>query len=395
MSGSRSRLAVIFLTVFIDLAGFGLILPILPFYAQRFGASGIGFGALVGVFSLMQFIATVLLGGLSDRIGRRPLLLTTILIAAVGYALFAFAPSYAWLFAARAIAGFAGGNISVAQAAIADVTSPAERSRGMGLIGAAFGLGFIVGPAVGGIAGHYGGPKAVGLVAVALCLVNLVSAYFLLDESLQVEHRGRRRIVDPAHLMRGLSDPAFRPVFLIFGIVPLAFSGYTVTLPLFAKRAFGWDAGNLGVFFTIVGVIAAVVQGGLFGRIQRITGDRLLIMLGTLGMAVAISAMPFVRQGAAIYPWVVLLASANSLAAPALTGMVSMLAGPAEQGAMLGAAQALSALGRFTGPLVFGQIFDRIGPEPAFLGAGLVMLVSWLVALQIRPAPAVALPTTD
>jgi predicted MFS family arabinose efflux permease len=384
MPGSRSRLAVVFLTVFIDLAGFGLILPILPYYAERFGASGFGFGALVGVFSLMQFIATVLLGGVSDRIGRRPVLLASIVVGAVGYGLFAVAPAYAWLFAARAIAGFAGGNISVAQAAIADLTSPAERSHGMGLVGAAFGLGFIVGPALGGLAAHYGGPSAAGMVAVGLCLANFVSAYFMLPESLGAEHRAQRPLVDPAHLARGVRDPLFRPVFLIFGIVPLAFSGYTVALPLFAERQFGWDSRDLGVFFTIVGIVAALVQGWLFGKIHRRTGDRPLIVAGLLAMALGIAAIPFVHRGVAIYPWVVVLACGNSIAAPALTGLISTLAGPSEQGAMLGAAQAVSALGRFTGPLVFGQIYDQAGPGPAFVGAGLVMLVGWGGALGIR-----------
>src|SRR6185503_7243472 len=155
MPTSRARLSVIFLTVFIDLVGFGLIMPILPGYAQRFGFAGFGFGALLGIYSLMQFLATQILGRLSDQHGRRPLLLITILFSGAGYVLFALAGSYGMLFFARLISGFSGGNISVAQAYIADVTSPAERSRGMGMIGAAFGLGFVVGPALGGLAGHY------------------------------------------------------------------------------------------------------------------------------------------------------------------------------------------------------------------------------------------------
>src|SRR5437762_9329841 len=160
MPASRARLGVIFFTVLIDLIGFGIILPILPGYAQRFGAAGLGYGAMIGVFSLMQFVATALLGKLSDRTGRRPVLLTTMLINAVGYTLFAFAGSYWVLFISRVVSGFAGGNISAAQAYVADITTPAERSRGMGMIGAAFGIGFSLGPAIGGVAAQLGGPAA-------------------------------------------------------------------------------------------------------------------------------------------------------------------------------------------------------------------------------------------
>jgi MFS family permease len=384
-TASRARLGVIFLTVFIDLAGFGLVIPILPYYAERFGAGGLGFGALVGMFSGMQFIATVLLGRLSDRVGRRPILLASILVGAAGYLLFGFAGSYGWLLAARALAGFAGGNISVAQAYIADVTGPADRARGMGLVGAAFGLGFVVGPAIGGVAAHYGGPLAAGLVAAGLCLANFVSAWFILPESLAVEHRAARPLVDVAHLVRGLTDRLLRPAFLVYGIVPFAFSGYIVTLPLFAERAFGWQERELAWFFTTVGLVSAVVQGWAFGRIRRWTGDRALIVWGVFGMGVAIAAMPLARLSAWLYVWAAVLAFSNSVCTPAITGLVSRLAGVTEQGAMLGAAQSLSALGRLSGPVLFGVIYDRLGPVVAFVGSAAVMLGGWWASLGIAP----------
>src|SRR3989442_673652 len=165
MPAPGARLGVIFFTVFIDLVGFGIVLPILPYYAQSFGARGLLFGALVGAYSGMQFLATAVLGRLSDRVGRRPILLTTMVINAAGYVLFALAGSYVVLFVARLVSGFAGGNISAAQAYVADITTPAERSKGMGIVGAAFGLGFIVGPALGGLAAHYGGHPPPGPVA--------------------------------------------------------------------------------------------------------------------------------------------------------------------------------------------------------------------------------------
>jgi len=200
MPASRSRLSAIFFTVLVDLIGFGIIIPILPYYAQRLGAGGFGLGALMGVYSLMQFIATALLGRTSDRVGRRPILLATMVCNALGYLLFAAAHSYTVLFVARVVSGFAGGNISAAQAYIADITTPAERSRGMGVIGAAFGLGFIIGPAIGGLSAHYLGPAAPGLVAAALSLVNFVSAYAILPESLRMEHRTTRGTWDFSHI---------------------------------------------------------------------------------------------------------------------------------------------------------------------------------------------------
>jgi predicted MFS family arabinose efflux permease len=384
---TRSRLAVIFLTVFIDLAGFGLILPILPYFAQRFGATGFGFGALIGIYSAMQFIATLLLGRLSDRVGRRPVLLASILVGAVGHTMFAFAGSYSLLFLARMIAGFSGGNISVAQAYIADVTTPADRSRGMGLVGAAFGLGFIVGPALGGIAGHYGGPQAAGLLAAGMSLANLVSAYIVLKESLSLAHRAARPLLDLGHIVSGLRDPRVAPLMIVFAVIPFAFSGYMVALPLFAEETYGWGERELGFFFTIVGIVAALVQGYLFGKIAARTGDRILAVSGTLGMALPIAVVPLIKSSGALYAWVVVLALSNSLAAPALTGLISAVAGAAEQGAMLGAAQALSALGRLSGPFVFGKLYDAVSPGPAFLAAGGVMVIGWIVALRISDPP--------
>ncbi len=384
MSGRRSRFGVIFLTVFIDLAGFGIILPVIPYYAQSFGASGLGFGALIGVFSLMQFISTMVLGRLSDRTGRRPILLSTILVAALGYLTFAYAGSYVVLFLARMVAGFAAGNVSVAQAYIADVTSPAERSRGMGLIGAAFGLGFIVGPALGGIASNFGGPPAAGFAAAGLCALNLVSASILLRESLHEEHRTRRPLLNVEPIVRGLRDPRLGRLFVVFGVVPFAFSGFMVALPLFAGAEFGWSERELAKYFTLIGVVAVSVQGYIFGKLSRLVGDRPLIIVGMLGLAIPLGVTPFLASGVMLYGVAVVIAFGNSIAAPALTGMISTLSDVREQGAMLGAAHAVSALGRLSGPFVFGEVYDVISPEVAFVAAAIVMLGAWGLVLRVR-----------
>src|SRR5881397_3166837 len=382
MPATRARLGVIFFTVFIDLVGFGIVLPILPYYAQSFGARGLLFGALVGAYSGMQFLATAVLGRLSDRVGRRPILLTTMVINAAGYVLFALAGSYLVLFVARLVSGFAGGNISAAQAYVADITTPAERSRGMGIIGAAFGLGFIIGPAVGGLSAHYLGPSAPGLVAAGLSLVNFVSAYFVLPESLKQEHRTERELWDFSHIGDAIQHPRLAPLMLAWLLAPFAFSGYTVALPLWAGVTFGWREQELGWFFTVIGATAAVVQGYAFGKLARRFGERVLLILGAFGMAATIALVPGLRSSAALYGWTAVLAFSNSIFGPAATGLVSVFADPTEQGTVLGAAQALAALGRLLGPLVMGQIYDVSRPA-AFLAAGAMMALGGVACLRV------------
>jgi MFS transporter, DHA1 family, tetracycline resistance protein len=385
MPASRSRLSVIFFTILVDLIGFGIIIPILPYYAQRLGAGGFGLGALMGVYSLMQFVATALLGRTSDRVGRRPILLATMLCNALGYLLFAAAHSYAVLFAARVVSGFAGGNISAAQAYIADITSPAERSRGMGVIGAAFGLGFIIGPAIGGLSAHYLGPAAPGLVAAGLSLVNFVSAYAILPESLRMEHRTTRGTWDLSHITDAIRDPHLGPLMAAWGIAPFAFAGYSVALPLWAGVVFGWHEQQLGWLFTVIGLTAALVQGYFFGKLTNRTGDRPLLVAGAFGMAAAIAVIPALHTTLALYGWTVVLAFANSIFGPAASGLVSVLADPTEQGAVLGAAQALAALGRLLGPIVIGTVYDA-SRTAAFLTAGAVMALGGVATLRVPKA---------
>src|SRR5438477_2275389 len=384
MSAARSRVAVIFFTVLIDLIGFGIIIPILPYYAQRLGAGGLGLGALLGVFSAMQFVATAILGRTSDRIGRRPILLATMLVNALGYVLFAAAHSYVVLFFARVVSGFAGGNISAAQAYMADITSPAERSRGMGTIGAAFGLGFVRGLALGGLSAEYLGHTAPGLIAVALSLANFVSAYFILPESLRHEHRVKRPIFDLRHIGEAIARPRLRPLMAVWALVPLGFAGYTAALPYRAIDALGWKQLQLTYLFIIIGVTAAAVQGYAFGKLVRRTGERVLVIVGTFGMAASIAIVPFLPNSALLYAWTVVLAISNSVFSPAATGLVSVYADPKEQGTVLGAAQAISALGRTAGPPLIGTLYD-VSPVTSFLSAGLFMGLAGLAALRLAP----------
>lgn len=394
LSGSRARVGVIFFTVLIDLIGFGIVLPILPSYAERFGAGGLGYGAIIGVFSLMQFVATALLGKLSDRIGRRPVLLTTMLVNAAGYTLFAFAGSYWMLFLSRVVSGFAGGNISAAQAYMADISTPAERSRAMGLVGAAFGLGFSLGPAIAGFSDYYLGPMWPGLIAVGLSLANFVSAYFILPESLAPEHRVKRPLLDLGHIGEALARPRLRPLMIVWALVPFAFAGYTAILPLQAFAELGWGKRELALLFTLIGVTAASVQGYFFARIMKRTGERALVIAGSFGMAAAIGVIPFLSSSALLYAWTFVLAVSNSIFAPAATGLVSVYAEVTEQGTVLGAAQAIGALGRTVGPPVIGKIYD-VSPVTSFVLAGLVMALAAIAGFRLAPAAHGASPPSS
>jgi multidrug resistance protein len=381
---SRSRIGVIFFTVLIDLIGFGIVMPILPFYAQRFGAGGLAYGAVLGIYSFMQFLATALLGKLSDRVGRRPVLLATMLFNAAGYVLFAFAGSYWMLFLSRIISGFAGGNISVAQAYMADISTPAGRSRAMGIVGAAFGIGFSAGPAVGGLADHFLGHAAPGLVAVALSLANFVSAYFILPESLKHEHRVKRPLLDLRHIGEAIRRPKLRPLMIVWALVPLGFAGYTAALPYRVIDVLGWKQLQLTFLFIIIGVTAATVQGYFFGKIVRRTGERALVIAGTFGMAVSIAIIPVLGSSALLYAWTVVLAVSNSVFSPAASGLVSVYADPNEQGTILGAAQAISALGRTAGPPLIGKMYD-VSPVTSFVLAGAFMVLAGLASLRLAP----------
>ncbi|MFI5206716.1 MAG: MFS transporter [Gemmatimonadales bacterium] len=392
MNASKGRLGVIFLTVLIDLIGFGIVIPILPYYAQRFGQHGLGFGLLVGAYSGMQFVSTNVLGRLSDRWGRRPLLLATMALNAVGYIGFAFAGSYGVLLAARLVSGFAGGNISVAQAYVADITTAEGRSKGMGMIGAAFGLGFIIGPAIGGLSGHFWGHAAPGLVAAGLSLANLALAWRILPESLHEHHRTHRSMFEFGHFGDAFAHPELRWLLVVWFLSPVAFAGYTVVLPLYTTIAFGWRELQLSYLFIVIGVVAAIVQGWGFGRLTQRTGDRPLLIAGLFGMAAGILVVPFAGSSGALYGWTVLLAFSNSIFGPAVSGMTSVLADPREQGTVLGVAQSLAALGRLSGPELLGTTYDKGGAILAFSVAAGIMALGGFVAMAVPKKESVRVP---
>jgi DHA1 family tetracycline resistance protein-like MFS transporter len=374
-----SPLVIIFLTVFIDLLGFGIIVPLLPFYAESYGASAFAVGLLGTVFSLMQFLVAPLCGRWSDRVGRRPVILYGLLASAVAYVALALADSLALVFAARILGGIAGGNIPTAQAYIADVTTPENRAKGMGLVGAAFGLGFIFGPAIGGILARFGHSTPMWFAA-ALCFGNFLAALVLLPES---RHGVRDRVplsrLDLAR--RARRHPGLLLLLLVFFFVSTAFSGFEATFALFTERRFGFTAETIGYVFAFIGVLLATINGLLVGRVVPIVGERRIIpaALGILGVGLLL--VPAAHTVPVLFAVCGTIAIGMGFNNPSLTSAVSRLSDPGEQGGMLGLAQSLAALGRIAGPALGGFLFDRGGLTMPYVSSASIMFCAMLLAI--------------
>src|SRR5437660_9304426 len=293
----RPSMPILFLIVFVDLVGFGLIIPLLPFYGERFAASPQQVTILLAVYSLMAMIAAPLWGRLSDRIGRRPVLMASMLAAAVAYLWLGLASALWMLFAARALAGACAGNIAAAQAYIADVTPPERRARGMGMIGAAFGLGFIIGPALGGIvAGNElatADLETPGLIAAGLSFAAFLGVVLFLPESLPTAVRARQSRSRIAVLQSVLQRPMLDRLVAVFFLVILAFAGMESTFAMWAMRQFGWGPAQVGYALTLVGLLSAIMQGGLIGILARRCGEERLMLGGLALIALGLLVLPF------------------------------------------------------------------------------------------------------
>jgi DHA1 family tetracycline resistance protein-like MFS transporter len=374
-----SPLVVIFVTVFIDLLGFGIIIPLLPYYAESFGASALAVGMLGTSYSLMQFLFAPVWGRWSDRIGRRPIIIVGLLGSGVSYLMLAYADSLALVFAARVLGGIAGANVPTAQAYIADVTTPENRARGMGMIGAAFGLGFIFGPAIGGALSRWGAATPM-FFAAALSFANVVAAWLLLPES----RPGRRDRPATGRLelvKHALGRPELALLLSLFFIVTSAFSGFEATFALYAERRFGFTAQSIGYVFAFIGVVLSIVQGALVGRAVKRFGERRVVPFAVAAIGLGLALVPAAGSVPALLAVLGLLSAGMGFNGPSLTAMISKLADADEQGGMLGLAQSLSALGRIVGPAWGGFLFDRYGIAVPYFSAGAIMAVAFGVAM--------------
>jgi MFS transporter, DHA1 family, tetracycline resistance protein len=376
---NSAPMPVLFLIVFIDLVGFGLVIPLLPFYAARFGASPEQVTILLTVYSLVSMVTAPMWGRLSDRIGRRPVLIVSTLVSALAYLWLGFAGTLWMLYAARAVAGACAGNIAAAQAYIADVTTPENRARGMGMIGAAFGLGFIVGPALGGaIAGNNlatADLKTPMLIACGMSLVASLGVVTILRESLTPEARARERRGRIEAIRAALSHPVLARLLLVFFLTILAFAGMEATFALWAMRQFSWGPAQVGYIFTYVGLLLALMQGGAIGPLTKRFGEERLL-LGGLGLiAFGLLVLPGAAGLVQLVVSMTLLALGMGAMQPSLNSLISRRSGTGEQGEVLGVAQSVSALSRVIGPAIAGVLFAGIGPgSPFWWGAALVVL---------------------
>ncbi|HKH10864.1 MAG TPA: MFS transporter [Rubrobacter sp.] len=393
--GRPSATAFLFVTVFVDMLGYGLVVPLLPFYAGGLAGGALLVGTLGSLYAVMQFFGGPFLAGLSDRTGRRPVLVACLLGASLAYALLGLAQTLALVVAAVALAGAAGGTQATAQAFIADSTPPDERARGLGLIGAAFGLGLMAGPLIGGLLSLHSF-QAPALAASGLALLNAAFGLFVLPESLPKDRRRRTPFLrlDPfSGLVGTIRMGGTAHLLLAVLLLNLAFAGLLTNFPLFSGARFGWGAPENAFFFAFVGACAVLTQGLLVGRLRELFGETRLALGGLAVTALCLAVVGGAGAGWMLYPVVGTLAVGAGLAIPALMALLSRRAPADRQGRLMGGVQAVLSLALISGPLVAGAAFDELGaPAPYFIGAVLAALALPAVALSARGEPAAFAP---
>lgn len=397
----KPSLLIIFLTVFIDLIGFGIVLPLLPRYAMEFGAQGYQIGLIVSSFSLMQFYFSPKWGRLSDRIGRRPVLLMSNAGSAISYALFGVASLFPGktglllLLASRVFAGICGANLSVASAYIADVTTHENRSKGMGLIGMAFGLGFILGPALGSFSAAKLGLAGPGWVAASLCAANFLLGSVILRESRRPSAQPMVHRPTSEQWVHTLRQPKQRLLIGLFFLATFCFTCFETTLPLLLGSQFQLDEKHIGYLFAYCGVIAVLIQGGAIGRLVKRFGEPQLIFASLLAVSVSLLLIPFTFQLSGLFVAIGLFAAGSGINRAPTMGLISMHAPAEEQGATLGVAQAVGTLARIIGPVVATALYALHIPLPYFLSAGVAAfagVLAWLFLCKSRPLIATVEP---
>ncbi|MDG0817079.1 MFS transporter [Bdellovibrio svalbardensis] len=391
-TSNKSQLAIIFFTVFLYLVGFGVVIPILPILSRNFGATATQTGLLLSVYSAMQFIFSPFWGRLSDRLGRRPILLFCLVGEGLSYILFAWARSLEWLFVARILAGFFGASISTASAYISDITPKHERSKGMALIGVAFGLGFVVGPALGGglaVWGHHidatphFDTSFSFLWVAALCFLNFLFGIKFLKESLSEKSESAEKKKRFSTMWHYLNVKTVGPLMTVFLLSSLAMSGMEATLILFMGEKFQWDVKQVSFGFAYIGVIIIFTQGFLVRRLLPKWGERKVLRLGIFLLALGITGIAFSDNLVAMAITMTLLSLGNGLANPSTLGSISLLTDSKEQGAAMGVTQSMASLGRILGPAIGGMLYQHISMTSPFWVSGSMAFLGFAIVILI------------
>ena len=390
MARPKPAIIFIFITLFLDIFGIGVIVPVLPKLVEQLQHDNIqaaahSVGWLGALYAFMQFVFSPVLGALSDRFGRRKVILFSLFGSGIDYLLLAWAPTIGWLYLARIVSGITAANFSAASAYIADVTPPDKRAAGFGMIGAAFGLGFIAGPAIGGLLGQYG-LRLPFLVAAGITLLNWLYGAFVLPESLAPENRRPFKWAS-AHPIKALTALSRWP--LVMGLAGTHFMStlsaniYPCLWVLYTGSRYGWDSKQVGFSLALVGVMAAIVQAGLAGRVLKIIGERRGVYVGLLAMAVAMFCYGAASQGWMVY-FIILIGSMAGIGSPAIQSMISQAVPADEQGAVQGALNSITSIAGIAAPLLWTALFSwAIAPERTihipglpFYGASVVSLAA-------------------
>ena len=402
MAPRKPALVFIFITLFLDVLGIGLVVPILPKLVESLAGGGVDrasflYGWLVGLYALMQFLFAPILGNLSDRFGRRPVILFSLFGSGLDYLLLAWAPTLPWFFLGRIVSGITGANFSAAAAYIADVSPPERRAANFGLIGAAFGIGFIFGPALGGWLGDYG-LRVPFVAAGILTLVNGLYGLFILPESLKPENRRSFSLIRSNPIGALLELRRHRLVLglsVSYFISSLAHQVYPSIWVLYTGYRYGWDTKQTGLSLALVGLMAAIVQGGLARKLIPKWGERRSAIVGFAIMAIALTGYGLAPEGWIVYPLIV-FGSLSGLAVPAIQGMISRTVGDNEQGGIQGSLTSLQSVAGALGPLlataVFGFFISEKAPAivpgaPFFFSSALAVMAGFLAARSFRRNP--------
>ena len=359
----KASLLIIFISVFIDLIGFGIVLPLLPKYSYEFGARGLWIGLIYSSFSAMQFLFAPFWGRLSDRVGRRPIILLSNTGSALSYVLFALASSYGgdvglWmLVASRVFAGICGANLSVASAYVADVSPPDQRTKGMGLIGMAFGLGFILGPALGALSFYWFGLSGPGWVGAGICSFNVVLGYFILGESRKPGSAPAPGLPKLAHWRQTLSRPVVGALIGIFFLATFCFASFESSFAVLLTERWSYNEMHIGLLLAYCGFIAALVQGGI-GRLVKRLGEVRIIIVSLVLVGVSLGLLPYMSTLTGLLLALGCFAAFSGINRPPIFGLISLNTSPEEQGATLGVAQSAGSLARIIGPPFANAVYE-------------------------------------